>query len=242
MKYCICFFGVVSRSIGKTFDSINENILKVLEDANIDYDIFVHNLTTPEINNNFTKEHGCKINNDLWKSYLKPTAYLEESQSEFDASYDWGFIRHLGHQRIGDESNRNAIRELYSVKQVTSLWKNRDKYDMYLYFRPDLKYIDKLDTKQLLNNPDRLFTPSWDKWKGLNDRIYFGQYDTILPIAERIDYLDELMFKRKIPYNAEHYMKIVVKHFKLSTVDIKIRGARIRASGVDKDKGRDVFN
>ena len=41
MKVCICFFGL-TRSLRYTIDSINKNILKILEDNNIKYDIYLH--------------------------------------------------------------------------------------------------------------------------------------------------------------------------------------------------------
>ena len=95
-------------------------------------------------------------------------------------------------------------------------------------------YINKLDIElilQNLHNTNLLFTPNWSKFNGLNDRIYFGNKDTILKIAKRIDLIPELISKTRRKYHAEYFMGLVVKAFNISTIDIKLKGLRVRATG-----------
>jgi hypothetical protein len=231
MKYCICFFGVVSRSIEYTINSINNNILQVLKENNIEYDIFIHNNRTNILTNVRSYEYNCKIQNDKWR-LLNPTEFIEDDQSDFDKNYNWKPLFQCGDIHDDNYSSvKNAIRELYSIKRVTSLWENKDPYDLYLYLRPDLLYINKLTIPPILKN-NTLYTPSWHKWTGLNDRIYFAKYDTMLKIAKRIDYMEELILNTKIPYNAETYMKQVVDKFNIQTIDINLEGERVRANGI----------
>ena len=41
-KVCICFYGLVHRSLPHTIDSIEQNIFNVLKENNIEYDTYVH--------------------------------------------------------------------------------------------------------------------------------------------------------------------------------------------------------
>ena len=242
MKFCICFFGVIGRSLKYTFQSIQLNILEVLKENNIDYDIYIHNNYIENLTCPRAEESNCKINNLIYKQ-LNPIKFSETKQMDFDKSYNWQQIFKNGDgHRDGFNSIMNAIRELYSVKQVTQLWESNDEnYDFFIYLRPDLLYINKLDIELILQNlhiKNVLFTPNWDKFYGLNDRIYFGNKDTILKIAKRIDFIPELISQTNIVYNAEHYMKLVVKKFNISTIDIMLKGLRVRADGRIQETGQ----
>jgi len=235
MKFCICFFGVIGRSLKYTIESIQINILDILKENNIDYDIYIHNNYIENITCPRAKELNCKINNLIYKQ-LNPIKFLETNQNDFDKNYNWHQIFKNGDDHNDRfNSTMNAIREIYSVKQVTQLWENTDEnYDFFIYLRPDLLYINKLDIQLILEKlhvKNLLFTPSWDKYKGLNDRIYFGKKNTILKIAKRIDFIPELISMTNTCYNAEHFMKLIVKKFNLSTIDIELKGLRVRANG-----------
>lgn len=235
MKFCICFFGVISRSLKYTFKSIKLNILDILKENNIDYDIYIHNNYIQTLNCPRGKEFNCKLDNSIYKQ-LNPIKFSETNQNDFDKSYNWHQIFKNGDiHNDGFSSIKNAIRELHSVKQVTKLWENTEEnYDFFIYLRPDLLYINKLDIElilQNLHNTNLLFTPNWSKFNGLNDRIYFGNKDTILKIAKRIDFIPELIGKTRRKYHAEYFMGLVVKTFNISTIDIKLKGLRVRATG-----------
>ena len=244
MKFCICFFGVIGRSIEYTIDSINENIFNVLKANNIEYDVFIHNMIVDKIYNPRAGEINSIINNENYK-LLNPTEYIEDKQEDFDKNYNnWGILFNNG-----DEYNnkfntlKNAIRELYSLKRVTSLWENKEKYDLYLYLRPDLLYETKLDIQIILKHihtKNILFTPSWaqkheltSRLEGLNDRIYFGDYDVMLKVAKRIDCIKEL--NRKI-YIAENFLYRIVKKYDINTIHIDLSGSLIRADGLSQQR------
>lgn len=245
MKFCICFFGVIGRSLEYTIESINKNILNILKSKGINYDIYIHNNKIDKIvdyAHKCEKEKNCKIDNTIYKK-LNPTHYIETNQEDFDKEYDWLSIFKNGDPHNDNfKSIKNAIREIYSIKQVTTLWKDKPKYDFYLYLRPDLKYINLLDIDLIINNlhiKNTLFTPDWHgpEWcldginYGLNDRIYGGDYDTILKIGNRIDNIQELICNTKHFYHAETYMRQIVNKFKIELIFIKLRGYRIRANG-----------
>ena len=72
------------------------------------------------------------------------------------------------------------LRQLNSLSQVTSIIKPNINYS-YLYLRPDLKYLNKFDTKIIKNyKNDEFYTPKWGKFGGLNDRLGFGNKSYIV--------------------------------------------------------------
>ena len=252
MKFCICFFGVIGRSIEYTIDSINENIFNVLKANNIEYDVFIHNMIVDKISNPRAGEINSIINNENYK-LLNPTEYIEDKQEDFDKNYNnWRILFNNG-----DEYNnkfntlKNAIRELYSLKRVTSLWENKEKYDFYLYLRPDLFYLTKLNVKMILKYMRKkyieksILTPGWERCKGsadigINDQVYFGKYDVMLKMAKRIDYLEELS---KIRYNSEKFLYIVVKKYNINTINMNFNYILVRTRGLsDKNKKKLIKN
>ena len=239
MKFCICFFGVIGRSLKKTIRNIEENIFNILKDNNIEYDVFIHNNYVETITNPRGKEYNCKIDNVAYK-LLHPKVFSETNQNEFDKQYNWNllfkngdiFQNHFSNENI---STKNAIRELHSLKMVSSLWKKED-YDFFLYLRPDLLYINKLNIDIILKNIHKknvLFNPTWGRYlNGLNDRIYFGDYEAISKVANRIDLIPELIFKTKRLYHAETFLMDIVKKYGITVIDIDLVGERVRANGI----------
>lgn len=239
MKVAICFYGVIGRSLKYTIKHIQENIFDVLKQNNIDFDTFVHNNITETLscttkNCYNTIYENAKIDNTLYHN-LQPLYYSETYQSLFDSEYNWEIVFKNGDIHNNNfESVKNSIRQLHSIQQVTKLWQDKNKYDLYIYLRPDLLYINKLDI-ELINKylkNDVFFTPNWDTHGGLNDRVYFGNYDIMTKIGNRIDLITQLIGETDTKYNAEHYMKAVVDFYKIDTIPIYLRGLRVRANGV----------
>ena len=123
-----------------------------------------------------------------------------------------------------------AIYALHSLNKVTELWKDKDPYDLYLYVRPDLFYKNKLDIFEIINNikDNQLYTMDRLHWGGINDCIYFGKYNTMLKIGNRINDLEKLL---DCPYWAEPYLLRVINHYNITTIPIKFNYYRIRANG-----------
>ena len=230
MRFCICFYGIVGRSLEHTFKSIKENIFEVLVEAGIEYDVYLHNNEVDILSSKRAGENNCKINNDCWKM-LKPVEYISEKQADAPTNAE-RFDNELAH--VPDVFNDNkqsykyALYEMYSCKKVTELWKKRDPYDCYLYLRPDLEYIHKLDLdfiKWHVCRPGwdgKIMTAGWHTWGGLNDRIAFGSRSSILAWGERFDYIDEYLTTGSGKcFQAESFSYwVLIKKFKLQNVGI----------------------
>lgn len=76
MKFCLCYFGLAPRSIRYTIDSIRENVLNVLKENGIEYDIYMHSFLLDKINLTRSNEKDIELNNSDWK-LLEPDFYKE---------------------------------------------------------------------------------------------------------------------------------------------------------------------
>ena len=232
LKFCICFFGVLSRSLEFTIDSINNNIIKVLNDNNIKYDIYAHNMKVNYIVSLQKNEKNIDILDNIY--LLKPNYLSETNQDEFDNNYDWNKYSKFGYIHNSLNVHKNAIRQIYSVNEVTKMWqKNKIEYDYYIYIRPDLMYVDKLNLNEILENinNDILITPRWHKWGGLNDRIYMGKKNIIKYFGNRFNYIDNFYKDKKKAYHPETFMKYVADKFNVQTKDIELKAKRVRSNG-----------
>jgi hypothetical protein len=238
LNFCICFFGVMSRSLQHTAESIKKNILKPLEDNNINYDIYAHNMIVDNFTSERAGENNIKLTNNF-HNLLPFNKIKETNQEEFDKTFDYGKYSKYGFTLGKENTFKNAIRQLYSLKMVNNLSNSQNKnYDLYIYVRPDLLYINEIDIQQIKDNisKDVLFTPHWYKSGGINDRIYFGKKKIIDIVANRLDYVEEFIEKEKKSYHPETHMKFMVDKFHIKTIDIDLKGKRVRSTGKIKDE------
>lgn len=236
LKFCVCFFGVTSRSLDLTYKSINDNILDVISNHNIKIDIYVHNMRVKKIVSDTKNGERNIVVKDKTKylQYLKcdNLIYSETNQADFDSNFNWDKTTKYGlYSQYNLNTHKNAIRQLYSVKKVTEMWQtNGESYDYYIYLRPDLLYINKIDIKAILGtfmHDNTLQTPYWHKWTGFNDRIYMGCEHEISINGNRFDYIDEYIEKEKV-YHPEKFMKYINSKNNIKHVDIDLKGKRVR--------------
>ena len=240
MRFCICFYGIIGRSLKYTFESIEKNIFDVLIKGGVEYDVYLHNNEVNVLSSKRAGEDEQKIDNDCW-NMLKPIAYISEKQADAPTNAE-RFDNEFAHipDKFNDDkqSYKFALYEMYSCKKVTELWKENKPYDCYLYLRPDLEYVHKINLdfiKSCMSRSDWkniIMTPNWHNHigEGLNDRIAFGSYDSIIVWGERFDYIDEFLStveeeyrttKHRQHFIAELYTHwVIVKRFGLTNIDI----------------------
>jgi hypothetical protein len=233
-KVALCFYGL-TRSLKYTYDSINQNILNELKNANIDYDIILHTYDLKYLKLKRSNEDTVLDTNE-WK-LLKPDSIKIDNQDKFDKSYDYRYIKSFGDfWKSNFENTMNLIRQFNSLQQVWKLCeKNNKKYDCYLFLRPDLKYTKKIDIKQVVeacSNDNTIYTPSWSTFKGLNDRMALGDYNSMKIYANRIDYVNNYLEITKKPLHAERFLKYVLDKNNLKNKEFKMVGKRIRSNGI----------
>lgn len=245
-KIGICFFGL-TRSLKHTYPYIEKNIFKVLEKHNIKYDVFLHTYDLKGLTNKRSEEFNCPLDTEEWK-LLNPIAHKITNQATFDNSFDWNMLfKHGDIWKDGYNSIKNAIRQLNSLKEVTSLWTNREPYDYYIYLRPDLHYVNELDVNYILEHihlNNILIIPFWGNYRGgFNDRIAFGHYDVMKIYGNRIDYITHFYKQHKVkkPYHSERYLTNVIRTHQIFIRYTKLKGIRVRANNKYDDKDLSLF-
>ncbi|WP_341632023.1 hypothetical protein [Sphingomonas agri] len=135
----------------------------------------------------------------------------------------------------------NLLSQLYSLKQVWRLGElTSDEYDIYIFLRPDLEYLDPLEAKvvfgQILDGGTDLVTPSWHQWGGLNDRFAFCSRKGAEAYALRLDLVEEFCAETG-HLNAEELLSYVAAKTSLRLRYTNMRAMRIRADGATLREG-----
>lgn len=240
MKVAVCFFGL-NRSLSKTYVSIEASIFNALRDARISYSTFAA-LMNPK--NGYTNPRSGEVNispevDSLDSLALDHLVLLD--QDEFDKNINLDSLGLPGHvDAYGDQnqSTLNIFRELFSINQVYKLSESiNQKFDAYLFLRPDLMYHDKFDLQRYLNliatkGPYTLLTPSWQKWWGLNDRFAIAGSVAARIYGERIFFIDRYLNEVGGPIHAEKMLLYVAQKNQLNyEFYISETASRVRGSG-----------
>jgi len=239
-KVCICFYGLVQRSLKYTIDSIETNILKVLEANNIEYDIYLHTYDASYCYAKRNNEINVPVDINDYK-LLHPKLHIIESCDKIDNLFTYekycARFNNNNNNPLNSGIIFNWLCEIYSIKQVTTLWSSKiDEYNLYLYLRPDLMYATPLPIKYLQdhlnNNIDKsiLFTAPWGKSNGLNDFVGIGNYNAIIKWANRIDSFHEYM--QKICFNAENHIAFICDKEGIINIDLPMLFNRIRSTKI----------
>jgi len=237
-KIAILFFGL-TRSLRKyTLENIEKHIFQVLKDNNIEYDIYLHTYDLKFLTNKRSKEINEELDTEEWK-LLNPDYYKITSQEEFDKTFNLKDYTKCGDPwRDKFNSLTNLIRQLNSLKEVTSLLQFDKNYNGYLYLRPDILYKERIKIKDLEGllaedqNNKVIYTPKWATNKGFNDRCYMGTKEAIKIVGNRFDLLKEYS-QTRTPH-AEKFLHNTIISNGIENRHFYIYGDRVRANGIIK--------
>jgi len=226
----ICFFGIC-RSTNYTIDSINQYIFNPLKLMNFNYDIYLHTYTINNIYNNpRANEHNIMLDNDLYK-LLNPNIYKIDNQD--DIINNINFIKYRSKGDPWDNnynSLNNLILSLYSLNQVTQLWKNNNKtYDYIIYLRPDVLFLQPLQKSYFdqINNTN-IILPNFHEYP-VNDRMAIGTPNIMLKYGERYNTAYDYSLSYKL--HAEEYLNYILAINSINIIKINFKFQRIRADG-----------
>jgi hypothetical protein len=224
-KICLCFFGVIPRSIKYTIKSIEDNIIKQLQQKYI-IDIFVFNLNVEN-----TKVDG-NILNQRDVNLINYTFYEEEKQSHLDIEikklYDMGICKMR--YDYSKETIINSIRQMYSEYKVGCfLERNKDKYKGAVICGPDYYIVNKLDINtDYFSYDNAIFTTRVNDAQGITNGFYIGTINSLVPVLKRYNKITEYLPTDK------DYENIVKRAFdknniicnKIGLLFVKIRSSK----------------
>lgn len=230
-------FGL-NRSLKWTRPSIERNILAPLAAAPVDVVTAAHFNMPPVIDNLRTREKGVRHRNLGWAK-LPLNAVLLEGQSP-DALPDE--VRTWMKPVFPDDTaeiaqtRSNLIHQLHSLRRLWTLTEilDRDAFDAFLLFRPDLEYIDPLDVglvlDRIVGGDVDLITPEWGTYGGLNDRFALCSPRGAGHYAQRLSAVDE--FCRAHDWlQAESLLDHVARKEQLKLGTMPMRAMRVRSNG-----------
>jgi hypothetical protein len=234
MRVALCFWGL-TRSLKYTIDSIQSNILDVLKKNGIQYTIFMHTYSLSKLyRNTRAGEDNIALNNDEYK-LLKPDYIQIDDQDIIKESLNLQNYRNMpDFYNNNYETLDNFILAMYSKLQVTNLITG--EFDYYIYLRPDVRYICKLNLSNFkLLNDTILCIPNfqlWGKDMKFNDRFCIANNATY-KIYGCIFYSLLDYSKNHIIESEDIYYKYIIDN-NLSLKYINFFFNRVRANGTEK--------
>jgi len=244
-KVALCFWGIC-RTTNHTIDSIKTYVFKPLEDANIDYDIYVHTFSiSTSYSNSRTSEINIKLDNELYK-LLNPDWVEVEDQADADKLIDLPSYRSKGDpwarwRSVNFCTLDNHIRALYSLNKVTHAALKKD-YKNIIFLRPDVKFITPLNTNWLNIKHDEIITPDFHLHP-VNDRFAVTTPYSAKVYGQRFN--DAKAYSLQHQLHSETYLKYCLDLAKIKIYKVKFRFRRIRAPNTEADlkiKNEDMNN
>jgi hypothetical protein len=233
---CIVLFGITRGKAKECSESLNDCILQQLRKANIKYKIYLHSFEVSHVNSSRSKENKIKVKDLKDWQLFNPNFFSSDNQNEFDLNIDFNkFIKgKTDAWNTGHENTKNLIRQLFSLQKSFNLIKGN--FDFVFFSRLDLLYKDNKglieSIEDVVKNPktNMLYTPTWNRSGGLNDRIAICNHEVAKAYSDRINYLIDILTSIKVIHSEQLLLKL--SNFnKFENKYFPFYAARIRADG-----------
>lgn len=231
MRIAVVFFGM-ARGLERTLPAIQENILNPLSAsganittiASLNMVDVIWSPRSNELGVPMDRAVNLRIPADiylLWQQNITEIeAFLSAAQMRKDMFDD------------GWASVRNLLFQLHSLKRAWNyLQSNEVDFDYYMFIRPDLRYIDKLRFREVVDNffeDGSIALPRWQSYGGFNDRFALADKRAATAYATRIDQISN--YCRKKALHPERLLAFSLYKSVCSVADIGIRAIRIRSN------------
>jgi len=232
MKVALCFWGL-TRSLKHTINSIQEHILQPLQQAQIEYTIFLHTFTmSTKYHNPRAGEVNMYLDFDEYK-LLNPDYIQIDDQDEIKAK-----IQITKYHSLPDpwESNYicldNFVCAMYSKKQLGIMVKNSgEQFDYIVYLRPDVRFLNNIDIRYFHNTHKNIIcTPNFHLFPQLNDRFAILKPCNLKTYSELFNEMYE--YSRIFPLHSERFQyNIITRRFRWKIIYIPIHFNRVRING-----------
>jgi hypothetical protein len=237
VKIAICYWGM-TRSTKIVFNSHINNLFNVLENNDIEFDVFMHTWKTVA-KHYIVWTNFCDTEVD-YEEYklLNPSFYKIDKQNEFLDTINFNdyFDKKL-FATYGDSQHewkpeliRNHLCALESQKRVYNMvLESNNSYDYILYIRPDVEIMNSFDINWL-NLEFDITIPSYDHYEGLNDRFAIVPFDKAEKYSTRINEIIEFREKRG-RIVSEKYVKFIINKYYTNVNSINFMMKIVRPNG-----------
>ena len=240
MKIAIGFFGI-TRSLKYTIKSINDNIIDILKQHDIKYDIFMHtyNITENYINIRTGENvNVCDIDNEEYKLLNADYIQIDNQEIIKEQLNLLSYRTHPDPWETQYNSVNNFILAQYSKLKLTALIESTSiNYDYILFMRPDCLYLDKLPIDLFhLANDTSIIIPNFHLYGKIpfNDRFCITNMNTYKLYGRVFNLL--LDVSKKQPLHSETILGEILTNYGLNIVRILFNFSRVRCNGASVDK------
>ena len=238
LHVALCFFGL-TRSLDWTVGNVRSSIIDPLLMADMNVSVYLHTYNRKTISNQRSAENQTAMHWTAYKLLQADRWQIDDADAVERQLIAPNMKSWLQHGDAWGESDRhvtlrNFLKQLYSLEQVTKLWSVDDgSPDIVFYLRSDLWFFNKLDTaelKQAVLQPNTLFTPSFHRWNGLNDRLAFGSAEVMQVYGNRVKHAST--FSQLQALHAERFLLYSAQQAGLNVSgETKLLFERVRATG-----------
>lgn len=236
------------RSLYYTKQSLHAHIFDILRQHGMDYDVYLHTYEMNTLSNLRSKEFNVSLNKNEWK-LLYPFRHAIDDNDLIDQMIVTPLLPQLlDHGDPWKEpppfvSLRNLVKQLYSLRRVTELWRNhKADYRVVLYLRPDVWFFNDLNMTDLAealaqsSSPSSLishrfvYVPRFHSWGGVNDRFAFGPPEVMQLYGSRYD--KALNYSKVHPLHPETFLRDLLNARNVSIRPTNILFERVRSNGI----------
>jgi len=202
-RACVCFFGVIGRSIRFTYDSITKQLIDPLK-KEFDVDIYVFNL---DVENSIVDGRSVNcLNYKIIKSDFCESRKQSDLDKEIDIYYQSGICK-MRHDYTKVQII-NAVRQMYSEYRVGKfLEEHRGDYDTAIVCGPDyylLNEISMYDVRKSVIQENTIYTTSVNDGQGYTNGFYIGNLNSLINVLKRYEIITELLPTK---YDYEYLLK-----------------------------------
>ena len=233
MKVALAFWGL-TRSLKKTYPSIEKHILDVLKTHCIHYTIFLHTyfVTTPYTNPR-SEEYNIALDNDEY-TLLQADYFRREDQDTVKHALNLPEYRtHSDPWHSKYSMVDNFVLAMYSKQQLGNLIRSSNEtFDYVLFLRPDVEYVSNL-------NPDwfqkatstQLCVPDFHHFTfKFNDRFALATQENALKYSQLFDEMLEYSKHHSLHSETMNYWYVTTK-LNLTVAYVPFHFNRVRATG-----------
>ncbi|HWD90981.1 MAG TPA: hypothetical protein VG938_01400 [Verrucomicrobiae bacterium] len=235
MKIAVCFVGVTRNFSKHTLDSIQRNLFDVVAKHDPHFKRFAHFNKIAELTNERSRENAVAIDPDEHK-LLNCDVVEHTDQRLVDEQIDFEYLKQFGNLWEDNFGTlRNVLRQLYSLNAIADILERQNtKFDLVIYSRPCLRFFRPIEIPRTIL-PHTLYTPWFDRFRGLNDRFAMGDLETMLLFARRQSMARDFIAETGGPMGAENYLlwytrKKGLRNRYLTSVTF----GRVRADGTER--------
>lgn len=202
-RACVCFFGVIGRSIRFTYDSITKKLLDPLK-REFDVDIYVFNL---DVENSIVDGRSVNcLNYKIIKSDYCESRKQSDLDKEIDIYYQSGICK-MRHDYTKVQII-NAVRQMYSEYRVGNfLEEHRGDYDTAIVCGPDYYLLNEIsldDVRKSVIQENTIYTTSVNDGQGYTNGFYIGNLNSLINVLKRYEIITDLLPTK---YDYEYLLK-----------------------------------